>query len=102
MGVMQPHAGDQSRRSEFVIATDAVKRPGHAAHEMSCDHAQRISKVKVKFQDLQGRAATMELDEFPARIFLHEYDHLQVGIALPELSSPIAQFDAALDLNFWV
>ncbi|KAK9816196.1 hypothetical protein WJX74_000642 [Apatococcus lobatus] len=38
---------------------------------------ERITRVKVKFQDLQGRTATMELDEFPARIFLHEFDHLQ-------------------------
>ena len=40
---------------------------------------QRITKVKVKFQDLQGRTATMDLDEFPARIFLHEFDHLQAS-----------------------
>ncbi len=41
---------------------------------------QRITTVKVKFQDLQGRMATIELDEFPARIFLHEFDHLQVSV----------------------
>lgn len=37
----------------------------------------RPSKVRVKAQDLQGKSFFINIDKFPARIFQHEYDHLQ-------------------------
>lgn len=36
----------------------------------------RSNSVKVAFVDVAGRSHELELDGFPARIFLHEYDHL--------------------------
>lgn len=40
---------------------------------------QRSSKIEVRYQDLQGQQQEMQLSGFVARIFQHEYDHLQVG-----------------------
>jgi len=47
---------------------------------------QRSSKIEVRYQDLQGQQQEMQLSGFVARIFQHEYDHLQVG--LKEASQP--------------
>lgn len=38
---------------------------------------QRPSKVRVKAQDLTGKSFMVNVTGFPARIFQHEYDHLQ-------------------------
>lgn len=37
----------------------------------------RPRRVRVKAQDLSGKSFFMNIDAFPARIFQHEYDHLQ-------------------------
>ena len=37
----------------------------------------RPRRVRVKAQDLTGKSFFMNIDKFPARIFQHEYDHLQ-------------------------
>jgi peptide deformylase len=36
----------------------------------------RHRALQVRFQDAEGRAQQIDLDEFPARVFQHEYDHL--------------------------
>ena len=33
--------------------------------------------IRVAFQDLRGRPRKLELAGFPARLFQHEFDHLQ-------------------------
>ncbi len=38
---------------------------------------QRAVNIKVKAQDEEGRPVTLTLNDFVARIFQHEYDHLQ-------------------------
>lgn len=40
-------------------------------------HMQRPSKVRVSAQDLDGKRFTINIHGFPARIFQHEFDHLQ-------------------------
>jgi peptide deformylase len=40
-------------------------------------YLQRPSKVRVKAQDLMGKSFMINITGFPARIFQHEYDHLQ-------------------------
>jgi peptide deformylase len=39
---------------------------------------QRATKIEVQYQDLDGKAQQMQLRDFVARVFQHEYDHLQV------------------------
>lgn len=43
---------------------------------------QRPTQVKVKAQALDGSKFSLTLTGFPARIFQHEYDHLQVASCL--------------------
>ena len=38
---------------------------------------QRPDKVEVNFLDIEGKNVTMLLEDFEARIFLHEFDHLE-------------------------
>ncbi len=37
----------------------------------------RYRAIKVNYQDIQGLAFEIELQDFPARVFQHEFDHLQ-------------------------
>jgi hypothetical protein len=39
---------------------------------------QRSTRIEVQYQDLDGKAQQMHLRDFVARVFQHEYDHLQV------------------------
>lgn len=45
-------------------------------HHKNCN-PQRAVNIKVKAQDEEGRPLTLTLNDFVARIFQHEYDHLQ-------------------------
>lgn len=38
---------------------------------------ERSTKIEVRYQDLQGQQQEMQLSGFVARIFQHEFDHLQ-------------------------
>ena len=40
---------------------------------------QRPHKVKVRAQDVKGETLMLTLSGWQARIFLHEYDHLQAS-----------------------
>jgi peptide deformylase len=39
---------------------------------------QRANKINIQYQDLNGDMQQMQLRDFEARVFQHEYDHLQV------------------------
>ncbi|MBA0599443.1 hypothetical protein Gorai_005663 [Gossypium raimondii] len=39
---------------------------------------QRPESVKIDAQDINGATFTIDLSELPARVFQHEFDHLQV------------------------
>ena len=43
-----------------------------------CVLVQRRLKVKVRAQDVEGKEQILSLTGWQARIFQHEYDHLQV------------------------
>jgi peptide deformylase len=38
---------------------------------------ERARKVHVKYRDLSGRPQEMDLEGFVARVFQHEFDHLE-------------------------
>jgi peptide deformylase len=48
---------------------------------------ERHSVIKVSYHDLQGEGYEMELDDFMARIVLHEMDHLQGVLFVDRLSA---------------
>lgn len=45
-------------------------------------HLQRPESVKVDARDINGARFTVNLSGLPARVFQHEYDHLEVLIRL--------------------
>lgn len=47
-----------------------------------CTNVQRRLKIKVRAQDVEGREQVLSLSGWQARIFQHEYDHLQVRLKL--------------------
>ena len=49
----------------------------------------RPGKVRVKAQDLSGKSFFMNIDKFPARIFQHEYDHLQGTLFCDRMGSEV-------------
>jgi len=53
----------------------------------------RPMRVKVEAQDLRGEPMTLELEDWEARIFLHEFDHLE-GILFIDRMSPVSKAQA--------
>jgi peptide deformylase len=52
---------------------------------------QRPTKVRVKAQDLTGKKFTLNLSGFPARIFQHEYDHLDGRLFHDRMQAEVLQ-----------
>lgn len=48
----------------------------------------RPSEVEIRYLDIQGQPQQLNLTGFPARIFLHEYDHLEGRTFLDQVASP--------------
>ena len=46
-------------------------------------NVERSLRCKVKYQDSKGKKKTMQLEGWQARIFQHEYDHLEVRACAP-------------------
>lgn len=49
-------------------------------------HVERAKQVRVTYQDLDGRAQTLDLEGFVARIVQHEGDHLDGKVFVDRLS----------------
>ncbi|MCK5460724.1 peptide deformylase [Candidatus Gracilibacteria bacterium] len=47
----------------------------------------RPSKVKIRWQNLKGHLCEKRLEKWAARVFLHEYDHLEGKLFIDYLSS---------------
>jgi len=47
----------------------------------------RYRSLRVDFQNASGLACQMQLDDFPARVFQHEFDHLQGLVYLDRVES---------------
>jgi peptide deformylase len=47
----------------------------------------RYRKLKVSYQNPQGQACEMVLDDFPARVFQHEFDHLNGMVYLDRVET---------------
>ena len=61
---------------------------------------QRPNTVKIKAQDENGAKVSLSLTDWQARIFQHEYDHLQVSLTLDQLIV-LASFFAVTQLLTW-
>lgn len=49
--------------------------------------AQRPASIKVKARDATGAPVRLNIDGFAARVFQHEFDHLE-GVLFPDRMSP--------------
>ena len=47
----------------------------------------RYRAIKVSYQDPQGQACEMLLEDFPARVFQHEFDHLNGMVYLDRVET---------------
>ena len=54
---------------------------------------RRPTRVRLRAQDLEGASFEVESDEFPARIWQHEFDHLQ-GVLIIDRMRPIDRLAA--------
>lgn len=73
-----------------VVNPRLVSSTGKTVAEEGClslpglyGNVKRSLAITVEGQNIEGNFVTYELDEWPARIFLHEMDHLD-GVLFPE------------------
>merc|ERR1712060_400751 len=84
--------GERGRGEEWVLVNPSVVSVGSlaGAFEEGClsfpgvnGDVTRPEDIAVRAQDLQGELFEMELSGLPARIFQHEFDHLE-GVLFPD------------------
>lgn len=74
------HPGDET----VVLNPEILERSGHDVADEGClslpgvfGPVPRNLRIRARYQDLDLRTHEVDLDGFPARVFQHEYDHLQ-------------------------
>lgn len=78
-----PHAPEMSPivmiNPHFEITDDTVQKDWEGCLSIPGIRAlvPRYRAIKVFYQTAQGEARHLQLADFPARVFQHEYDHLQ-------------------------
>jgi peptide deformylase len=77
-----------------VINPEILSKEGSEEMEEGClsfpgmyGMIERSTKIHVRYRDLEWREQTMDLDGFFARVFLHEFDHLN-GVVFVDRMSP--------------
>lgn len=61
----------EASKNEIWMEEGCLSLPGEFGE------VQRPAKIKVRWQNEQGNWCEKKLDKWDARIFLHEYDHLE-------------------------
>ena len=79
--VMKPQSGKPyaviNPTIEKVSATSKLDIEGCLSFPNLFLYVNRPDKIDVNFLDIEGKNVTMLLEDFEARIFLHEFDHLE-------------------------
>lgn len=79
--VMKPQTGKPyaviNPTIEQVSATSKLDIEGCLSFPNLFLYVNRPDKISVNFLDIDGKNVTMLLEDFEARIFLHEFDHLE-------------------------
>ncbi len=70
LAMVNPEIIEHSKRT-VVMEEGCLSLPGQFAK------LSRPSKVKVRWQNMEGNWCEKKLEKWDARIFLHEYDHLE-------------------------
>lgn len=97
VAVINPKITDYCEAGELDAWTD-VDIEGCLSSRAECcrGHVRRAKVIEVEYQDVQGRVRTKKLRGFEARVFQHEYDHIN-GILHIDRQSPA---DRALSQPF--
>jgi len=73
----------QPGEEEVVLNPEVLAAEGEELGEEGClsfpgiyGDVQRALRIRVRYRDLDFREREMELEDFVARVFLHELDHL--------------------------
>lgn len=79
--VMKPHSGKPfaviNPTIEAVSTTTKLDVEGCLSFPNLFLHIQRPDKIEVNFLDIDAKNVKMSLKDFEARLFLHEFDHLE-------------------------
>lgn len=88
-----PHAPDMNPlllvNPRYQVVDDTVFRDWEGCLSVPGIRAwvPRYRAVKVDYQDARGAECQIELQDFPARVFQHEFDHLQGLVYLDRVES---------------
>jgi peptide deformylase len=100
--VANPTGEADQKDQEFVfINPEIVRQTGSDTAEEGClslpelfGDVRRAKTITVEAFDLNGELFTLELDELPARVVLHEFDHLD-GVMFPDRMTAAEKAKAA-------
>ncbi|QDT64232.1 peptide deformylase [Calycomorphotria hydatis] len=104
--VINPTGDKEEKDQEFVFLNPQIlKRNGVAIGEEGClslpdlhGDVRRAERITVEAYDLKGQPYRLELNDLPARVVQHEYDHIDGILFLDRLDpEDKAKLDAALE-----
>ncbi|MGH1365421.1 MAG: peptide deformylase [Calditrichia bacterium] len=91
--VIDLHVLDEELEAKAYINPEIIDTEGSEKMEEGClsipfvrADVSRPEKLKVRYQDIEGNAQEEEMDEFLARVFQHELDHLNGVMFIDHLS----------------
>ena len=95
--VINPTGKREENDQEFVLINPQItRRKGSETDEEGClslpevfGPVTRATKIIVDAFDLEGRQFELELEDLPARVVQHEYDHLE-GVMFIDRVAPAA------------
>ena len=84
------HPGEET----VVLNPEILETTGHDVADEGClslpgvfGPVPRSLKIRARYQDLELRTHDVELEGFPARVFQHEFDHLQGTMFIDRMES---------------
>ena len=97
LALVRPAPEGEEREPEVFInpRVTGVSREQEAAWEGCLSFMEllvlvtRPRAVRVEYLDRHGQAQTLELQDFPARVVLHEYDHLEGILTIDRAASSL-------------
>lgn len=83
LAVIDLSVGEDPKQVHVIVNPEVVHREGSEVAEEGClslpgisDKVDRPTKVRIRAADLDGKPVEIEADEWLARAFCHEIDHL--------------------------
>ncbi len=95
MFVVDKHLINEDWEAEAFINPEILETEGSEPYEEGClsipgirEEVVRPTRIRVRYQKLDGSTVEEEMDGLLARVFQHEFDHLN-GILFTDKISPI-------------